>query len=193
MKKAPLSWLRGVVSLHVTGPQVERFINALTGAGTVIWDVKPSRNGMSLKLLLKDFYALRPLLKKTGCRLHITGREGVPFIMARLLRRKFFAAGLMLFAIGLFLLSSMVWSVDVEGNKRLAAEDVLDAARQEGIYPLQWIWRMDQPDKLSRELSSRLPGVSWIGVQRTGTAVKIQIVEAVEPDKKPLYLSLIHI
>jgi similar to stage IV sporulation protein len=187
MKKAPLSWLRGVVSLHVSGPQVERFINALAGAGIVIWDVKPSRNGMSLKLLLKDFYALRPLLKKTGCRLHITGREGVPFITARLLGRKFFAAGLLLFGVGLFLLSSMVWSVDVEGNKRLAAEDVLDAARQEGIYPLQWIWRMDQPDKLSRELSSRLPGVSWIGVQRTGTAVKIQIVEAVEPDKKPLY------
>ncbi|MDQ0192634.1 sporulation protein YqfD [Paenibacillus wynnii] len=187
MKEAPLSWLRGVVTLHVTGPQVELFINALTGLGIVIWDVKPVKSGLNLKLLLNDFYALRPLLKKTGCRIHITNRSGLPFITARLWRRKFFAAGLLFFGIALFLLSSMVWSVDVEGNERIAAEDVLDAARQEGVFPFQWIWRMEDPDKLSRELTVRLPGTSWIGVQRTGTAVKIQIVEAVQPEKKPLY------
>ncbi|WP_410514466.1 sporulation protein YqfD [Paenibacillus sp. BR2-3] len=187
MKEAPLSWVRGVVTILVTGPQTEMFINALAGAGIVIWDVKPVQGGLRLKLLLNDFYALRPLLKKTGCRLHITGRKGLPFVTARLLKRKFFAAGLLLFGIGLVLLSSMVWSVDVEGNKRLAAEDVLDAARQEGVFPFQWIWRMDSPDKLSRELTARLPGVSWIGIQRTGTAVKIQIVEAVQPEKRALY------
>ncbi|MCL6605731.1 MAG: sporulation protein YqfD [Paenibacillus sp.] len=187
MKEAPLSWLRGVLTLHVTGPQVELFINALAGLGIVIWDVKPTKGGLNLKLQLKDFYALRPLLKKTGCRIHIIGRQGLPFITARLLRRKFFAAGLLLFGIALFLLSSMIWSVDVEGNEQIATEDVLDAARQEGVFPLQWIWRMDDPDKLSRDLTVRLPGISWIGIQRTGTAIKIQIVEAVQPEKKPLY------
>lgn len=187
MKEAPLSWLRGVLTLHVTGPQVELFINALAGLGIVIWDVKPTKGGLNLKLQLKDFYALRPLLKKTGCRIHIMGRQGLPFITARLLRRKFFAAGLLLFGIALFLLSSMIWSVDVEGNEQIATEDVLDAARQEGVFPLQWIWRMDDPDKLSRDLTVRLPGISWIGIQRTGTAIKIQIVEAVQPEKKPLY------
>jgi len=187
MKEAPLSWLRGVVTLHVTGPQVEVFINALTGQGIVIWDVKPSKSGLSLKLLLNDFYALRPLLKKTGCRIHITSRKGLPFITARLWKRKFFAVGLLSFGIVLFLLSSMVWSVQVEGNERIAAEDVLDAARHEGVFPFQWIWRMEDPDKLSRDLTTRLPGTSWIGVQRTGTVVKIQIVEAVQPEKKPLY------
>jgi len=188
MKEAPLSWLRGVVTLQVIGPRVELFINALAGDGIVIWDVKPMQGGgLSFKLLLDDFYSLRPLLKKTGCRFHITGRKGLPFMLARLWRRKFFAAGLLIFGIALVLLSSMVWSVEVEGNERIAAEDVLDAARQEGVFPYQWIWRMDDPDKLSRELAARLPGVSWIGLQRTGTSVKIQIVEGVRPESKPLY------
>ncbi|MGN7761166.1 sporulation protein YqfD [Paenibacillus sp. 22594] len=186
MKEPPLSSLRGFVTLHVTGPQVEKFINAVTEAGIVIWDVRPAGNGASLNLLLDDFFVLRPLLKKTGCRSRVTARNGLPFRAARLWKRKFFAAGVLLFGIGLLLLSSMVWTIRIEGNNRIASEDILQAARQEGVYPFQWIWRMDDPDKLSKALTSELPGVSWVGVQRTGTSVKIQIVESDQPEKKPL-------
>lgn len=186
MKEPPLSSLRGFVTLHVTGPQVESFINAVTGANIVIWDVKPAEGGASLNLLLNDFYILRPILKKTGCRMHVTGRNGLPFIAARLWRRKFFGAGLLMFGVLLFLLSTMVWSIKVEGNERIASEDILAAARQEGVYPFQWIWRMDSPDKLSKGLTARLPGASWIGLERTGTSIKIQIVEAEQPENRPL-------
>ncbi|QWU14989.1 similar to stage IV sporulation protein [Paenibacillus sophorae] len=186
MKEPPLSWLRGTVALHISGKRIEGLINAVNEAGIIIWNVKATESGVSLRLLLNDFYALRPLLKQTGCRMHITGRIGLPFVAARLWKRSFFAAGLVLFGIILVLLCSLVWSVRVEGNKRLASEDVLDAARQEGIYPFQWIWRMDSPDKLSKHLAARLPGVSWVGIERNGTAVKIQIVEAALPEKKPL-------
>lgn len=186
MKEPPLSSLRGFVTLHVTGPQVEKFINAVTEAGIVIWDVRPAGDGASLNLLMDDFFVLRPLLKKTGCRSRVTARNGLPFRAARLWKRKFFAAGVLLFGMGLLLLSSMVWTIRVEGNNRIASEDILQAARQEGVYPFQWIWRMDDPDKLSKALTSELPGVSWVGVQRTGTSVKIQIVESDQPEKKPL-------
>ncbi|NGM81814.1 sporulation protein YqfD [Paenibacillus sp. 7124] len=186
MKEPPLSWLRGAVALHITGDRTEGFINAVTEAGIVIWNVKATGKGVSLRLLLDDFYALRPLLKQTGCRMHITGRIGMPFVAARLWKRKFFAAGLLLFGIVLVMLSSLVWTVRVEGNDRLASEDVLDAARKEGVYPYQWIWRMDSPDKLSKHLAARLPGVSWVGIERNGTFVKIQIVEAKLPEAKPL-------
>lgn len=186
MKEPPLSSLRGFVTLSVTGPQVEHFINAVAEAGIVIWDVKPAGNGASLKLLLDDFYDLRPLLKRTGCRMHVAERHGFPFTLLRLRRRKFFAAGLILFAVSLVLLSSMVWSIKVEGNDRIATEDVLNAARKEGLYAYQWIWRLKQPDKLATALTSQLPGVSWVGLERTGTRIKIQIVEAAQPDQKPL-------
>lgn len=186
MKEPPLSILRGSVTLHVTGPQVERFINFISEAGIVIWDVRPAEGGASLKLLLDDFYVLRPILKKTGCRMHVTGRSGLPFLMAHLWKRKFFGIGILLFGITLFMLSTMVWSIRVEGNEKIASEDILAAARQEGVYPFQWIWRLDEPDKLSKGLLAQLPGVSWIGLQRTGTSIKIQVVESKQPDIKPL-------
>lgn len=186
MKEPPLSTLRGFVTLHVTGPQVEKFINAVAEAGIVIWEVKPAGDGASLNLLLDDFFALRPLLKKTGCRMHVTARNGLPFRAARLWRRKLFAAGILLFGVTLLLFCSMVWTIRVEGNNVIASEDILAAARQEGVYPYQWIWRMEDPDKLSKKLISRVPGISWVGVERTGTSITIQVVEADRPENKPL-------
>ncbi|MNB87836.1 putative stage IV sporulation protein YqfD [compost metagenome] len=186
MKEPPLSWIRGTVRLSIRGERPERFINAVNEAGIAIWNVKASGNGAELHVLLHDFFALRPLLKQTGCRMHVKGRIGLPFVASRLLKRKFFAGGLLLFGAALVLLCSLVWSVRVEGNSRLASEDVLDAARQEGIYPFQWIWRMNSPDKLSKQLAARLPGVSWVGIQRNGTAVTIQIVEAALPEAQKL-------
>ncbi|CAH1196383.1 hypothetical protein PAECIP111892_02225 [Paenibacillus auburnensis] len=186
MKEPPLSTLRGFVTLHVTGPQVEKFINAVAEAGIVIWEVKPAGDGASLNLLLDDFFALRPLLKKTGCRMHVTARNGLPFRAARLWRRKLFAAGIFLFGVTLLLFCSMIWTIRVEGNKLIASDDILAAARQEGVYPYQWIWRMEDPDKLSKKLASRVPGISWVGVERTGTSITIQVVEADRPESKPL-------
>lgn len=186
MKQSPLPSLRGFVRLRVTGPRTEQFVNAAAEAGIPVWEVRPGEGGVSLKLGLDDFFRLRPLLKRTGCRMTVTGRYGLPFRLARIWRRKFFAAGVVLFAVLVMLLSSLVWDVNVEGNERLAADDVLDAARQEGLYPMQWIWRLDEPDKLSKNLASRIPGVSWVGVERTGTSVTVRVLESALPEQGEL-------
>ena len=70
----------------------------------------------------------------------------------------------------LLTLSSMVWNVEVEGNETIASEDVLDAAKLEGIYPFQWIFKSQSMDKLSGNMTARLPGTSWVGWNATGRA-----------------------
>lgn len=187
MKIPTLSGLRGCVMIAVRGERVNHLINALAESGIPVWDIRPtSDHTADMKVLLRDFHALRPLLKRTGCRMHVSRRIGLPFRMVRLYNRKFFAVGMIAFFMILFLLSSLVWNINVTGNEKLATEDVLKVARQAGIKPFQWIFRLDEPDKLSRELSMKLPGTSWVGVERKGTTITIQIVEAAEPEKKPL-------
>lgn len=83
------------------------------------------------------------------------------------------------------MLSTMVWSIRVEGNEKLPLRIYWQLLARR-VYPFQWIWRLDEPDKLSKGLLAQLPGVSWIGVQRTGTSIKIQVVESKQPDIKPL-------
>ncbi|WP_422660327.1 sporulation protein YqfD [Paenibacillus sp. EC2-1] len=185
--------IRGYLKLTVRGEHVEAFINALAETGTPIWDVRPTgEHSAEFKLLLNDFKGLRPLLKRTGCRTRIQERHGLPFRALRLLKRKMFVGGIVAFFAILLALSSMVWNVSVEGNEKVASEDVLEAAKQEGLYPYQWIFRLKSLDKLSTNLATRLPETAWVGVERNGTSIRIQIVEASVP-KRPELLSPRHL
>lgn len=188
MKIPTLSGVRGCVQITVRGEGINRLINAFAEAGIPVWDIRPASNNQTadMKLLLRDFHALRPLLKRTGCRMHVARRIGLPFRLAKLYKRKFFAAGIGAFFLLLFVLSSLVWNINVVGNEKIPTEDILKAAKEEGVRPYQWIFRLKEPDKLSRALSLKLPETSWIGVERKGTTITIQVVEAEKPEKEPL-------
>lgn len=92
----------------------------------------------------------------------------------------------MFFAL-IFMLSSLVWTVDVQGNVKLTEEQIRLAAKQEGLYPMQWSFRLTDADILSKQLVQKLPGATWVGVEKKGTKVKIQVVELNVPDKLPLH------
>ncbi|MUG89080.1 sporulation protein YqfD [Paenibacillus timonensis] len=187
MKSPALSQLRGIVTIRVRGGSIEQLVNELSRQGIDVWDVKPLPGGqMDMKVSLSDFFRLRPPLKRTGCRMSIRGRSGLPFVLARVWKRKGFIAGFALFVAAIFCLSSLVWDVEVKGNEEITAHDVLQAAKQEGIYPFQWIFRLPDQDKLSAELTRKLPGTSWVGVTRTGTRITIQVVEATKPKDQKL-------
>ncbi|WP_336077654.1 sporulation protein YqfD [Paenibacillus sp. 203] len=188
MKHPALAKLHGTVTLAVKGESVEDFINLLTDQHIPVWNVRPmSTRHAEMNLLLPHVFLLRPLLRRTGCKMHVLKRQGLPFTVIRLAKRKFFLAGLALFWVGLLLMSSLIWDIEVKGNDKLSTESVLKAARQEGLYPFQWSFRLSSQDKLSRALMQKLPEASWIGVEKQGALVTIQVVEASQPTPAPLY------
>jgi similar to stage IV sporulation protein len=188
VKHPALAMLRGTVTLAVKGESVEAFINLLTDHHIPVWNVRPmGTRHAEMNLLLPHVFLLRPLLRRTGCKMHVLKRQGLPFTVIRLAKRKFFMAGLALFWIGLLLMSSLIWDIEVKGNDKLSTDSILKAARQEGLYPFQWSFRLSSQDKLSRALMQKLPEASWIGVEKQGTLVTIQVVEASQPTPAPLY------
>jgi similar to stage IV sporulation protein len=107
-------------------------------------------------------------------------------VLDKLGRRKMFIAGIVCFFAAIYMLSMLVWQIDVEGNEKIARSDVLQAAREQGIYRFQWKFRMQDSDMLSRELQNKLPGSAWIGVDVQGTRILIKIVESARPDDRQL-------
>ncbi|CAG7619961.1 sporulation protein YqfD [Paenibacillus allorhizosphaerae] len=187
MKSSYLDRLRGFVAIEVKGARLETLLNLMTEKRMSVWDIRYSgEQRAELCISISDFFALRPLLKQTGSRTRIKARYGLPFWLGQIAKRKFFAIGIVCFIIGIYLLSSVVWQVRVEGNELLATEQILQAAKQEGVYKLQWKFRLKDPDELSRQLQSRLPKTAWVGVEVRGTNVIIKVVEATVPDKPPL-------
>ncbi|WP_308638859.1 sporulation protein YqfD [Paenibacillus silvisoli] len=180
-----LHWLRGFVSVRVRGGASEKLVNGALAKGLQLWSIRHTKEReLVCHVLVSDFFRLRPLLKETGCRVHVTSRQGLPFWLQRVRRRVFFAAGLVLFFIGMYLLSSLIWSIDVKGNNALSEEQIMQVAKQEGLYPFQWSFRLDDTAVLSKRLAQKLPGAAWVGVEKRGTRITIQVVETEMPAKK---------
>ncbi len=186
-----MTWLQtvqGVVTVSIRGNKLEEMVNEATRGGIGLSAIRRAGDGLlECEVTVGDYFRLRPHLKRTGCRIHVLKRRGLPFWLRRLERRKFFAAGLFLFFAGLYVLSSLVWTIEVKGNEKLTTEQVMQAAREEGLYPFQWSFRLQELDMLSKKLVGRLPGVSWIGVDRQGTKVTVEVVESTTPPPLALY------
>lgn len=187
MKAPSCARLRGYVRASLHGDNIEAFINAAALQQIRIWDIRRLPDDRAeCYLLLSGYFRLRPLLKKTGCRIHVEQRSGFPFFIVRIRRRKFFVVGGILFLLGLYMLSSLVWSIEVTGNVRTATEEVLKQARQQGIYPFQWTFRLRDPDVVSKAMNTQIKGVSWIGIERNGTRIRIHVVESTLPENREL-------
>lgn len=74
----------------------------------------------------------------------------------------------MCFAAGLYLLSSFVWVMRIEGNERLSKEELLSACREMGLYPGVRKRSVDT-QAVTNGLLEDFADISWVSVGIHGT------------------------
>jgi len=177
------NYIKGYVIIFVEGYFLEKFVNICTRRQIFIWDIKKKKNStMTMKVSTKGFKMLRPIARKTGCRVRIKKKRGVPFIVHRYKRRKTFIAGAILFVFLFYFMSSFVWSIEVEGNEKLATEVIMDKVYELGVKPGVLKYRVD-PNDVASTLMFDINELSWASVVVKGTKVKIEVAEGVEKPK----------
>lgn len=128
---------------------------------------------------------LRHIGRGSRVKASVLKKTGAPFLGARLRRRKGFVLGFLLFPAALYLLSSRVWFVHVEGARRLPASAVLEVAREAGLVPGVPRSTVDRR-RVARELLLTLPRLSWAAVEMRGTLAVVRVVEREVPDPATL-------
>jgi len=186
-----MSYFAGYVVMLVTGRAPEKFVNMAASRGIYLWDISRVKDdAVLLKVRLYAVKPLRHIARRTGCRFRIKSKRGLPFHFARLKRRKTLAAGAVFFLGTLYFLSSFVWFIEVRGNNRLTAAEVLEVAAESGLSRGVPRWRIN-PAKIEAEIIERLPLVAWTGVYFKGTKVIIEVAERVIPeeeDRRPSHI-----
>jgi similar to stage IV sporulation protein len=135
-----------------------------------------------LKVPLSEFLSFYRIARKSRNRVRIVKKEGLPFLLKRLKRRKFFVAGSVLFFVLILLFTSLVWNVKVEGTEKIPMQHVQALLKKEGVYPGQWKMRLPDREEVQYRLLSQLPQASWVGVRVEGTRVVVTVVEKREKD-----------
>lgn len=178
-------WIKGEVRVELIGGDSAQFINEALHKQINVTDLHwTSSNQLQFSVAVEQFFMLRKLIKQVGGKLRIINKGGFPFTARYIMRRIWFATGLALFFIIIGILSTLIWSVEVEGNDTIATQTVLEAAKENGLYPMQWSFRVPHKDKLAKMLVNDIDGVNWIGIEHTGTKVTIKVVEMTLPDPK---------
>ncbi|SDY67091.1 similar to stage IV sporulation protein [Thermoactinomyces sp. DSM 45892] len=182
--------VEGEITIECRGANLTPFLNDVVQAGIVLKQIGWKREELvQITILVPDFKQVISFLRQHDCKMKIVKKSGFPFLVARAMRRKFFSMGAILFISFLYVLSSLVWKIDILGNEKIPTQLVQSLLQKEGVYPGQWKGKIPSQEELKQNLLDQLPQATWIGIQMQGTRVVVTVVEkkgidqATEPAK----------
>ena len=175
-------WLAGAageVRIRVRGAAVERFLNVAMRGEVGLWDVRRiDARTLEATLSLRDFYALRRMMGRAGCRVHVIGRRGLPFWAARLRARRVLLGGAAALALVLVLLTQFVWVLEVDAAPGVPATALRQVLRETGIYEGAWLGGVDT-DVTRRAIQTEILEAGVIAITRIGNAIRVEVDAAV--------------
>ena len=180
-------YLHGTVTLKVSGPMPEKFINLCMIEKRYILSISKKDNEFIICMRLKDFFLIRPLVRKSQNRIQVIDYWGLPFLTRRIKKRKMLVVGGVLFLLVIQLLMSYIWFVDIVGTKDVPVGKIKDCVYQYGLKP--GVIKDEINVKfIENQLLLNIPEVAWVSVNFTGTRAVVEIVEKTMPkevDKAP--------
>lgn len=182
MKNQWTNYYTGYVKVKAYGRGTERLINMLTRRGLHIWDVK--RVGSESLIFHMDFREiskLRQVVRKSDCKVRFLQGRGVPFLMKRIMKNSGFLAGLIAFLLCIFVLSNMVWGIEVKDAKPETEHAIRKELDKMGVKIGKMQLLVDDVDTIQRNLNDRIGVLTWVGVELKGTTYHFRVVEKRQP------------
>lgn len=173
-------YLQGYVIVEVSGFNVEKFLNLATYHGLILWDIQRKAQKVIFSTSIRDFKAMKTEVRKTKSRLKIISKKGLPFTTYRYKKRRWFVVGIGLFVVMLWLLSSFVWLIEVEGNHRINSLDVIQTLEKNGYATGKWKGSMNLRHAETL-LLKQYPDIIWVGIDYEGTRMVVRVAESVLP------------
>ncbi|WP_054635480.1 sporulation protein YqfD [Thalassobacillus sp. C254] len=174
----------GTVVIKVEGLHPERFINSCLHRSIPVWSVTKAGNEMiTCQVNVKDIKHLRQIAKETECRFQFQKREGLPFLLQWFRRRLGFTAGACLFVVLLYLLSNMVWDVQIDGASPQVEHELKKLTEEIGVTRGAFQFTLPSPEELQLQVTNGIEEATWIGVEVKGTTYHFHVVEQTLPEE----------
>lgn len=173
----------GFVRVKATGLYPERIINLCYKNGITVWHIKKKEEVLYFNIASKDFKQLRAIRNKCAVSLKIKHKIGLPFVIKKHKNRAGVLVGLLLFFIGLNLLSSFVWNINVVGNSGVSTEEILSQANKIGIYEGMPKKQINSP-VMRNTMLYNFNKLSWVSFNLEGSLLTINVSETKQVEKQ---------
>ncbi len=199
-------FLQGAVKVEAKGHNIERFLNISSKRSLSIGTVSMAgeeedgkRNEESAGWITfittpGDFKKMKDVARKTGVRLRIRGRQGLPFFLYRNRKRKLLASGFLSFFLFLYVLSFFIWDISFEGNHKFTDDMLSGFLESVSVY-----YGMRKSAVSCEELEAGIRNyfteITWVSAEIRGTRLIIRVKEneallkPMESDQSPCDLT----
>lgn len=172
--------INGYVKIMIEGLSQEKLLNLAAQMHLSMWDVRRiTYTQMSAFLSVASFKKLRRIAKKTGCKIHIMGKKGVPFLLNRFRFRQVLLYGAIVFFLMLYALSLYVWDIEIQGTQKVDPEAILQVVEKR--FPKNTLrFKLDM-SAIENDVVRSDSRIAWAGARLAGTTLIVEIVEGVLP------------
>lgn len=171
-----LQFLKGYIRIKIWGVSPERFLNLCSNKNILLWDICKDGDAYTMCISLNAFLQLRPIARKTGVRVVILQKFGLPFLLPGLLKRKIFIAGLILCVAFWIISYRFVWDITLEGNYQITQEVFTDFLASQQVRVGMQKTDLDI-SALEKEIRRAFPEITWTSARLSGTRLEISIKE----------------
>lgn len=171
-----ICYLKGYVRIRITGYSPERFLNACRYKNIYIWDLKRVCGSYEMNLTIDGFRRLKEIVRKTGTKVCIIRRSGLPFLLDRYRKRHILLSGFLICAGLILFMTRFIWGIDISGNlsytddtlKRfLSSENVKDGMKKSDV----------NCRKIVQDLRKKYDRIIWVSASVDGCRLVIRIKE----------------
>lgn len=174
--------IRGYVNFDATGGFPERFINLCSANGIPLWDVKCVKGVLNANTTFSDYGTIFKVAEKAGMTPTIKAQYGMPFILNKYKKRLGIIVGIIITVFIISILSSMILSISISGNKKLTEQEILLVLNEMGLKIGSRKNKLNIY-KMQVDALCLIDELSWISINIEGSTAIVEIRERVSPPK----------
>jgi len=171
-----LKLLKGYLLVQVTGYSPERFMNLCSNKNILLWNIIKQDGGYLMCISLKAFRSIRPIVKKTGTKVVILKRYGLPFFIWNIKKRSFFLIGLLLAFFFWYLSANFIWEIEVNGNHQISDDEIFKYLEEKDVKVGKLKNSVDI-ENMEKGIRQNFDIITWTSAKLTGTKLNISIKE----------------
>ena len=173
-------YILGYIRISVEGYYIERFINICTNQKILIWNLKKEK-GVKLffNIGIKDLKKLKPIARKTKCKIKIEKKRGIPFLINKYRKRKIFLLSLIIILVAIYISSNYIWNIEIKIEDNLKIDGLEKDIEQAGLKTGMLKNKVNTQEIINK-IRLKRKDLSWIGINIEGTNAIIKAVKAKE-------------
>ncbi|HAM81342.1 sporulation protein YqfD [Ornithinibacillus bavariensis] len=181
MKQIQGSFIRGFVTIVVSGHMPEMFFQECVRRGITVWNIKrENKKTCSGNVKLSDLREVKRIRREFQYKISFRERKGFPFLFSRFFRRKEFVLSFIASIFFILFMSNIIWKVEITGElPKEIEEKISKQLNKYGVHPGAWIFTLDPPGKIQQKLTEDIPELLWVGVHQKGTTYHLEGVEKI--------------